>query len=554
MPRAVAECLVVGLHGALDERGLNFPLWDGTMKRTGASGDILTRRGLLVGGGALAGLVLLSRLGADDLRASARLSEDPFSLGVASGDPRADSVVLWTRLAPDPLNGGGMPPVPVAVDWRVAADDAMRRIAAQGMAVALPGLAHSVHVEVEGLEPDRWYWYQFRAGEALSPIGRTRTTPALGIPLVRFRFAFASCQNWEQGYYTAYRHMADEDLDLVVHLGDYIYEGAVTGNRPRSHLTGEPLSLDEYRARHALYKTDPDLQAVHAAFPWVATWDDHELANNYAGAVDGQEWDGRFFRARRVAAYQAYWEHMPLRASSMPVGPDMALYRAVSIGDLVRFSVLDTRQYRTDQPCGDGLKPRCEEAFDPTATTIGAEQERWLLDGLATSTARWNVIAQQVMMADVDRRAGPDAAYFMDQWAGYPAARDRILTFLDERRPSNPIVISGDIHSNWAADLKLDFADPDSAVVATEFVGTSISSGGNGNDITDTFRAILAENPHVRFYNNQRGYVRCELTRERWLTEYRVVPYVTMPDAPISTRASFVVEDGRVGAVRLRNV
>jgi alkaline phosphatase D len=508
-----------------------------------------TRRRLLHTGSALTGLALLGRLTADRVHARVRFDDDPFSLGVASGDPLPDGVVLWTRLAPAPLDGGGMPPVPVAVDWRVAADDAMHNVVRRGTALALPQLAHSVHVEVEGLEPDRWYWYQFQSGAALSRVGRTRTAPAPDIRVERFRFAFASCQNWEQGYYTAYRHMAGEELDLVVHLGDYIYEGAASRGRPRSHLTGEPVSLDEYRARHALYKTDRYLQAAHAAFPWLVTWDDHELANNYAAAVDANGWDRESFLARRAAAYQAYWEHMPLRRSSMPVGPDMLLYRRFSFGDLIEFSVLDTRQYRSDQPCGDGLKPRCAEALDPAATLAGAEQERWLLDGLASSPARWNVVAQQVMMADVDRRAGPDEAYFMDQWSGYPAARDRILAFLDERRPANPIVLSGDIHSNWAADLKRDFADLNAPILATEFVGTSISSGGDGNDITDAFRAILAENPHLRFYNNQRGYVRCDVTRERWRTDYRVVPYVTAPDAPIGTRASFVVEDGRAGAV-----
>jgi alkaline phosphatase D len=505
---------------------------------------------VLAGGGALAGLALLARFETDGARAASRFAADPFSLGVASGDPLPDGIVLWTRLAPAPLDGGGMPPVPVAVEWRVAADDAMQRVVQQGTANALPELAHTVHVEVEGLEPDRWYWYQFRSGAASSDVGRTRTAPAAGAHLDRLHFAFASCQNWEQGYFTAYRHMAAEDLDLVVHLGDYIYEGAAQRNRPRSHLSNEPISLDEYRARHALYKTDPDLQAAHAAFPWIVTWDDHEVANNYAASVDANGWDREEFLKRRAAAYQAYWEHLPLRRSSMPVGPDMTLYRRLDFGNLARFSVLDTRQYRTDQPCGDGLRPRCAEAFDPAATLTGPEQERWLIEGLAATPARWNVIAQQVMMADVDRRAGPDERYYMDQWAAYPAARDRILTFLETARTSNPIVLSGDIHSNWTADLTRDVAGPTAAVIATEFVGTSISSGGNGNDITDTFRAILAENPHVRFYNNQRGYVRCALTPERWLTEYRVVPYVTMNDAPVSTRASFVVADGRAGANR----
>jgi alkaline phosphatase D len=515
----------------------------------GRPGRRLSRRGLIATGGALAGLVLVERLAGGRVAAQPAFSTDPFSLGVASGDPLPDGVVLWTRLAPEPLNGGGMPPVPVAVDWRIAADEGMRDVVQQGTAVAIPALAHSVHVEVHGLAPGRWYWYQFRAGSAVSAVGRTRTAPPADAPLGQFRFAFASCQNWEQGYYTAYRHMAEEELDLVLHLGDYIYEGAALSNRPRSHGTGVTVTLEEYRNRHALYKTDPDLQAAHAAFPWVVAWDDHEVADNYAGSVDSHGWNADDFLRRRAAAYQAYWEHLPLRRSLMPIGPDMALYRRLAFGDLIELSVLDTRQYRTLQPCGDGLKPRCAEAFDPDATMTGPEQERWLLDGLAASGARWNVIAQQVMMADLDRRIGPGELYFVDQWAGYVAARDRILTFLDERRPSNPVVLSGDIHSNWVADLTLDFTDPSSRTVATELVGTSISSGGNGNDISAAFRAIVAENPHIRFHNNQRGYVRCRVTPDHWQTDFRVVPSVTVPGAPIQTRATFVLEDGHPGAV-----
>jgi alkaline phosphatase D len=319
----------------------------------------------------------------------------------------------------------------------------------------------------------------------------------------------------------------------------------------RSHVGREIVSLDDYRNRYALYRTDPDLRKCHALFPWVVTWDDHEVDNNYADdkPEDGMARDR--FLERRANAYQAYYEHMPLRRSSLPRGSSMELYRRLKFGDLAEFSVLDTRQYRSDQPCGDGNKPQCPDALRDDATLLGSRQERWLFEGLQRSSARWNILAQQVMMAKVDRREGPEQAYAMDQWSGYEAARSRVLNFLQERRPSNPIVLTGDIHSNWVADLKVNFADPKSPTVGTEFVGTSITSGGDGADMQPAVQAYLPENPHVHFYNNQRGYVRCQLTPERWQSDYRVMAAVTRKDGAISTRATFLVENGRAGAVRL---
>jgi alkaline phosphatase D len=348
--------------------------------------------------------------------------------------------------------------------------------------------------------------------------------------------------------------MAQEELDLVVHLGDYIYEGPPSPTAVRPHEgTGEPLTLEGYRNRYAQYKSDPNLQAAHAAFPWVATWDDHEVDNNYADEIpqDPELQSREEFLLRRAAAYQVYYEHLPLRRFSIPKGPDMQLYRRLTFGDLAEFDVLDTRQYRTDQPCGDGVKPRCAEAFDPDATILGAEQERWLFDNLARSQARWNIITQQVMVAQLDRQAGPEQEYSMDKWDGYVAERERLFDFIQKHQPSNPVVITGDIHSNWVADLKTDFDNPNSKTIGTEFVGTSISSGGDGVDVTPQTEAILTQNPHIKFFNSQRGYVRCELTPARWQSDYRVVAAVTTPDAPISTRASFVVENGRPGAQRV---
>lgn len=483
--------------------------------------------------------------------AAPKFQRNPFTLGIASGDPLPDGVVLWTRLAPDPLAGGGMAAERVSVDWRVATDDRMQRIVRRGKAPALSQLAHSVHVELNGLEPARDYWYQFSVGGEESAIGRTRTAPAAGAMPDRFRFAFASCQHYEQGLFTAYEHMAQDDLDLVVHLGDYIYEGRPTDGRVRRHNSPEITSLLDYRNRYALYKGDPMLMRTHARFPWIVTWDDHELDNNYAGEVpeDGQTREQ--FLERRASAYQAYYEHMPLRRSSLPRGTHMQLYRALRFGNLAEFTVLDTRQYRTDQPCGDGNKTPCPAASDERATLMGSQQEQWLFGRLDKSGARWNVIAQQVMMAKVDRQAGPEQAYSMDQWSGYDAARSRVLSFLEKRRPANPVVITGDIHSSWVNDLKADWNNLKSATVGTEFVGTSIASGGDGVDVPPTVAAYLPENPVVKFFNAQRGYVRCSLSADRCTTDYRVLDQVSRPGGTMSTRASFVVENGRPGAQRL---
>ncbi|HEY9783592.1 MAG TPA: alkaline phosphatase [Leptolyngbyaceae cyanobacterium] len=508
----------------------------------------VSRRRLLLGAGALTGFAIATQW-QNKVIAQPKFSNYPFSLGVASGDPLPDSVVLWTRLAPDPLNGGGMPSSPVSVRWQIADDENMRRIVRSGVAIAKPELGHSVHVDVKGLRPARWYWYQFRVGNEVSPIGRTRTAPERGDRINQFRFAFVNCQDWENGYYTAYQNMTEEDLDLVVHLGDYIYEYGPQPGKPRQHNSPEIVSLADYRNRHAQYKTDSNLQAVHAAFPWIVTWDDHEVENNYANDISENNDPAQEFLLRRSAAYQAYYEHMPLRRSSLAQGSNLLLYRRFTFGDLAEFNVLDTRQYRTDQPCGDGIKPRCEEAFDPNATMTGLEQEQWLFQGLDRSQASWNIIAQQTMLAEYDFDARPEMEVFnMDQWDGYVAARQRLLEFLEKRQPSNPVVITGDIHSSWVHDLKTDFGNPNSPTVGTEFVGTSISSDFPEQFIQPT-TAALRDNPHTKFFNGSlRGYVRCQLTRDRWQSDYRVVSTILEPNASISTLASFVVEDGQRGA------
>jgi alkaline phosphatase D len=470
--------------------------------------------------------------------ARTRFRAYPFALGVASGDPAPDGVVLWTRLLDDaPLTA------PVSVRWELARDEAFRQIERQGDLMAVPELAHSVHVEVDGLEPDRVYHYRFVAGDDVSPPGRTRTAPLPGAAIDDLRFAFCSCQNWQQGLYTAFRHMAAEDARFVVHLGDYIYEGGVSRQSVRPHDGPELLTLEQYRSRYALYKSDADLQAAHAAFPFIVTWDDHEVDNNYAGGIAEDGMDPAAFLLRRAAAYQAFYEHQPLRRAAMPRGPDMQLYRRLQYGSLIDLHVLDTRQYRTDQACGDGMRVDCAEAASASATLMGSAQERWLHDGLAASRARWNVLGTQVPIAPSARRRGDAMAQDMDKWSGYAAERDRLIAFLREQHVSNPVSIVGDVHVNWLAQLKMRWDDPASPDVGVEFVGTSISSGGDGRDAADS--PMLRDNPHVRFYNGQRGYVRCRVTPDRWTADYRIVPWVTRPDAPIETRASFVVENGR---------
>lgn len=465
------------------------------------------------------------------------------------------SVVLWTRLAPDPLApDGGMPPRPIPVRWEVYADAHMQRVVRRGTAIARPEYAHSVHVDVQGLSPDREYYYRFMAGKEESPLGRTRTAPSRGSQINRLAFAFASCQEFHS-YYPAYGHMAREDLHFVVHLGDYIYENVLRAPRGLSlpaEVALEPQELASYRIRHALYKSDPQLQAAHAAFPWIVTWDDHEVENNYASeySEDYPSVSPEEFLVRRAAAYRAYWEHMPLRVPS-PEGPSLRLYRQLSFGDLLKLHVLDTRQYRDRQTSCAGeamVEGYCRSATDPTRTILGEEQLQWLMQSLDSSRATWNVLAQQIIFSQRDNLPGPGMNYVGngDQWDGYKSDRDRLLDFLRTRRPSNPIIITGDVHRNYAYEVKADFADPNSQTLGAEYVGTSISSGG-----TPTKREMVLggtqDDPHQVMYNNSRGYVRCRITREVWQADYRVVDTVSRPESPISTLITLTSEDGDPG-------
>lgn len=511
----------------------------------------VSRRDFLRAGAGAAALVATGALPGCAVGRTLRVRSDPFGLGVASGDPAPDGVVLWTRLDRPSLQEVGAHRDPVEVRWELAEDEGLRRVVRTGTTDARPELGHSVHVELEGLEPGRDYFYRFLAAGETSPAGRTRTAPSPDAANDRFDFAFLSCQHYEHGYYTALRHLAAERLDAVVHLGDYIYEGAAVEGGVRRHEGPECMDLEGYRARYATYRADPDLQAAHAAAPWLVTVDDHEVDNNWAGDVPWGDQSPESFLLRRAAAFQAFYEFMPLRRSSMPAGPAMQLYRRVRFGRLLEMSLLDTRQYRSPQPCGYAIGPTCAGHHEPGHTLLGAAQRGWLHRGLDESDARWNTLAQQVLMARFRNRndAGEDT-WSMDKWDGYPLERDELMRVLAESGVSNPVVLTGDIHSSWVNRLLRDFDDERSRVVGTELAGTSVSSGGDGQAMTSWGEAALRYNGHVDFYDSRRGYVHCSLTPDRWTARYRIVPYVQRRGAPIETAATFVVEDGQPGAVR----
>ena len=490
------------------------------------------------------------------LLAQPRFERNPFSLGVASGYPGPEGVVLWTRLAPEPRSGGGMPDAAVEVGWEVATDETFRKIVRSGKELAAPEWAHSVHAEVAGLRPGHPYFYRFHAGGAVSAVGRTRTTPSADASPESLRFALASCQQYEQGYYVAYRHMAREELDLVIHVGDYIYDSSWGRAHVRKHDAGDPRTLAEYRNRYALYKSDPDLQAAHAAFPWLVTWDDHEVENDYANDRSQRAEPREIFLARRAAAYRAYYEHMPLPKRMAPHGPSMRIHDRWNFGALAQIHLLDDRQYRDHQACprpergggGNVVSPDdCPEIMQPERTLLGAEQEKWLEGELSGSRARWNIVAQQTLMARVDRKPDEGQSFWTDGWDGYPAARGRLLRHIAGSRVPNPLVIGGDVHTAVVADLKTDFDDAKSPVIATEFVGTSITSQGIPQKSLETWRA---ENPHIRYANSaRRGYTTIQLSARRCQVRTRAVNEKDN-DSGISTLAAWTVEDGHPGAQR----
>lgn len=487
---------------------------------------------------------------------SVRFRQSPFTLGVASGYPAPTTLVLWTRLAPAPQEPGGGLAVDavIPVKWELASDERMRNVVRSGVEYATGQWAHSVHVEPADLEPGRDYWYRFTAGDLQSPVGRTRTAPAGDASNARMKIAVASCQQYEHGYFLAYRHMVDDNPDLIMHIGDYIYEGSWGDKRIRSHNAPEAITLDDYRARYALYRGEQELQAAHAACPWLVTWDDHEVQNDYAG-MTSQDDDGRdWFLARRAAAYQAYYEHMPLPRRAVPFGADLRLYTQRAFGQLASICMLDTRQYRSPLACTfpgrrGSRSVSCDELKDPARTKLGAAQEGWLEARMATSRARWNLFASGTVMAYVDEQAGPGERFLNDGWNGYQAARKRFMEAIAQTRVANPIVLSGDIHSFLVASHHRVPEDGESPTIASEFTGTSISAQGVSQKMLDERRAA---NPNLLFANSERrGYLRLDLTQQRLQADLVAMDSVTERDAGRSVQASFVVEDGKAGPVAL---
>ena len=504
-----------------------------------------------------------------------KFQNNPFALGVASGSPTPDSVVLWTRLLDSSLEGR-----PVTVRWEVAEDDKFTRIsiAQSGLYQATADLGHSVHVEVQNLKPDRWYFYRFRVDDVVSSLGKTRTLPITGAPIDKFKIAYASCQRWETGYFTAYKHMLAEKLDAVLFLGDYIYEypgNSVSAVRLPSSTAamGFVLTLDDYRNRYAQYKSDPDLQAMHAACPWLLAWDDHEVQNDYAGLTAGDSGLADIFSnpvnfgARRAAAYQAYYENMPIRASTLTkslaglaAGAEMRIFQRVDVGQLASFYMLDPRQYRDRQACSkDGklgasmVNPaKCPAWQDPKRSMLGTDQEAWLNGELAAAKQRgsqqgptWNVLAQSTLFGLRDNTPGEGQSFFNDGWDGYAPARKRLTDALQKHAVQNPVMLGGDVHENWVGYLKADYGQTAAAqaapAIGVEFCGTSITSTAGSSAVEKTPER-LAENPHFVFADAKfRGYGVVDFTPKQLTTTLRVVDNVRAKTTTPSTLAQFVV-------------
>ncbi|MCD6078446.1 MAG: alkaline phosphatase [Ramlibacter sp.] len=481
-----------------------------------------------------------------------RTREDPFTLGVASGSPASESVVLWTRLLAPELAAQQ-----ATVRWEIAQDEAFARVLHSGQAEALPELAHAVHVEAAGLAPDSRYFYRFSFGDWTSPVGRTRTLPRPDAGMESLRIAYASCQRWEHGLFGAWRHMRDDAPDFVLFLGDYMYEYAGAGRAVRHTDGANTLTLQQYRQRHALYKSDPDLQAMHRTCPWLFTWDDHEVQNDYAGLNEGDGELAPDFPARRAAAYQAYYEHMPLRASALAravqglaSGAELRLFGEVRFGTLAQLCLLDGRQYRHRQACsppGRGSITRdpdtCETWNDPARSMLGAAQEQWLGERLAAGGAAWTLLGQGTLFGARDFQSGPGRMFWNDGWDGYPAARARLVGALQQSRAANPVLFGGDVHENWVGHVKADYERPESANVGVEFCGTSITSRPFQ---PERLRERMADNPHfVHADAQRRGYGIADFTRDRLQVRLRTLEDVTRADTAVRTEASFFVEAGR---------
>lgn len=521
---------------------------------------LINRRKLLFQAGGMALFAGLGRSGR--VLGATPLDGYPFCLGVASGDPLPDGFVIWTRLATQPLaEHGGMPMVAVPVGWEVAEDEHFAKVVRSGEAVAQPELGHSVHVELAGLQSARRYWYRFHAAGEASAVGTVRSAPAAGAAVDRLRIGVAGCQHYENGHFTAYRHLSEEpELDAIFCYGDYIYEGRqrATPNpifdaagKPidRRHVGGEIYSLDDYRRRYALYKTDANLQAAHHAAAFLSTWDDHEVDNNWTSAWDQDGTAPEVFALRRFAAMQAWYENMPVRRAQFPTTAGVRMHRRLDYGRLLRVHLLDTRQYRSDQRCEPDSQGRnCRPVDDPGSSQVmGNEQEQWLGEGLGGMFG-WHLLAQQVMLMPY-RYPGTRAAgrTNMDSWSGYPDARARLVNMLQQRAPGNVVIATGDVHKHHAGVVPSREDDWSSAPVATEYVTTSVASGGDGSDVPATWEGVLAENPHTTLLNDRRGYQLFEIGPKLWRTDVVTVERISAPGATKNVIARLATEPGRPG-------
>jgi alkaline phosphatase D len=524
----------------------------------------MQRRDVIFGATQLAALMAWRRLFAAGPSTQPALSgwkpsAAVFTLGVASGEPRPQSVVIWTRLAPVPLQAdGGMPPQPVPVRWEVADDARFERIVRKGDALAEPGKAHSVHVEVEGLHSDRRYHYRFIAGGQTSPVGRTRTAPHPMAPVGRLRLALASCQHYEMGYYAAHREIAASDIDFVLFVGDYIYEtGSPYRWQVRRHhqvLEDGDLTLPHYRIHHANYKLDADLRACHAAHPWLLTWDDHDVRNDYDGLHDAGGLDVEAFTQVRAAAYQAYFEHLPISPKRAPVGPDAAMNTQYRWGTLADLWLLDTRQFRSGTDCAwphallEGrLLWTCPQAQTKaeSRSVLGPTQERWLADALAASTGAWRLIAQTTQIAPGGFNTPWGPLLYADGWDAFPAARERLMAAIAQPRVPDVVCLGGDVHRHVAANLRLHPQDARSPIIASEFVSSSITTRG----LSELMNSWMASgNPdllHLR--SDERGYALIDISPARLRCDFRATAHPVKPDSKFHTQASYVVERGVAG-------
>ena len=470
----------------------------------------------------------------------------PFTLGVASGIPRSESVVLWTRLAPRPHAPlGGLPDAPIAVQWELALDERFARVRRSGSLLALPEHAHSIHVQVDGLPSAEVFFYRFRVGDSVSPVGRTRTAPAPDSAPQRLRLALASCQHFEQGAFAAHRDIAEHDIDAVLFVGDYIYESSNPRYRLRAHEGPVPKTLDAYRARHATYKLDADLQAAHAAHPWLLTWDDHEVENDYANEHSPSGLTAQEFVLRRAAAYQAYFEHLPIAPGGGTGDAGMRLYDRFTWGRLAEMWTLDNRQYRSVQACTSRGQPGrvltdCEELRDASRSMLGAAQEQWLARGLADSERRWKLLGQstQVSPSGIDSPLG--RRIYTDGWDGYPAARDRLMQAIQQARGGNVLCLGGDVHRHVAAELRLRPNEATSPIVASEFVCSSITTRGVSEAVMELMRASNPDIVHGRA--DERGWALIDVRPDAVRCEFRATPFPVRAQARLHTQARFVVQ------------